>query len=103
MKRSRPETTFYLGEELFRALEDYRQSFPVPPSASALIREALRRFLDEARENEGQLSPRAWVEATEPLSARLVAQGVSVSTDDILRALEVGEEERTGNILGDDQ
>lgn len=101
MKRHRPETTFYLGDKLYRELENYRHSLPIPPSASALIREALRRFLDEARDNEGQLAPPAWVEATEILSARLVAQGVSVGTDEILRALDSGEEERVADILGD--
>lgn len=100
MKRRRPETTFYLGEDLSRDLEEYRGTFTVPPSASALIREALRRFLDEARQSEGTLPPRAWVEATEPLVGRLAGQGVSVPTEEILRGLAEAEEERTADLLG---
>ncbi len=103
MNRRRPETTFYLGEDLSRALEDYRRTFTVPPSASALIREALRRFLEEARQNEGTLPARAWVDATDPLVTRLALAGVSVPTEEILRGLEEAEAERATNLLGEDR
>lgn len=101
MNRRRPETTFYLGEDLTRALEDYRRTFAVPPSASALIREALRRFLAEAKQSEGTLPPQAWVEATEPFVRRLALQGVSVSTEEILRGLEEAEAGRATDLLGE--
>lgn len=103
MNRRRPETTFYLGEDLTRELEDYRRTFTVPPSASALIREALRRFLEEARQSEGTLPPRAWVEATDPLLTRLARQGVSVPTEEILRGLEEAESGRAADLLGGDR
>lgn len=102
MKR-RPEATLYLGEELYRALEEYRQSFSIPPSASAVVREAVRRFLEEAREGEGTLSPRAWVEATEPLMAQLIARGVSLDTGEIIRAIDKADEERTRVIPGSER
>ncbi len=99
--RRRRETTFYLGENLSRELEAYRRTFAVPPSASALIREALRRFLEEARESEGTLPPQAWVEATGPLMKRLTAEGVSVPTEEILRSLEEAEAVRIGDLAGE--
>lgn len=99
--KKRRDTTFYLGEDLARELEDYRRTFPVPPTASALVREALRRFLEEARMSEGTLPPRAWVEATEPLVERLAGRGISVSTDEILRSIEEAEEDRTAGLLRD--
>lgn len=95
MPRKRRESTFYLGEELQRSLDEYRRSYPVPPSASALVREAVRRFLEDGKAHEGTLPPRAWVEATEPLVRWQAEQGVNVSTEDILRALEEAEAERT--------
>ncbi len=99
--RRRPETTFYLGEDLARELEEYRRTFAVPPSASALIREALRRFLVEARQSEGTLPPQAWVEATEPLMRRLTVEGVSVPTEEILRGLEEAEAARVTDLAGE--
>lgn len=98
-KRHRPETTLYLGDDLYRELEKYRRTFAVPPSASALVREALRRFLDEAKQQEGALPARAWVEATEPAIRYFSAAGVSVSTDQILDALESADRTRTSTIL----
>lgn len=98
-KRHRPETTLYLGDDLYRELEEYRRTFTVPPSASALAREALRRFLDEAKQQEGALSARAWVEATDPMIRHLVSVGVSVSTEQILEALESTDRTRTSTIL----
>jgi len=98
-KRHRPETTLYLGDDLYRALEEYRRTFTVPPSASALAREALRRFLDEAKQEEGTLAPRAWAEATEPMIGRLSSAGVSVSVEQILDALESTDRTRTSAIL----
>ena len=98
-KRRRPETTLYLGDDLYRELEEYRRTFTVPPSASALVREALRRFLDEAKQQEGALLPRAWVEATEPMIRHLSSTGVSVSMDQILDALESTDHTRTSTIL----
>jgi|GEM_PF-2551298 len=103
LKQRRRETTFYLGEELARELEDYRRTFAVPPSASALIREALRRFLEEARQGEGTLAPRAWVEATEPLIRRLVLEGVSVPTEEILQGLEEAEANWRADLLGENR
>lgn len=100
MKRRRPESTLYLGDELYQALERYRQSLPVPPSASALVREALRRFLQEVADEEGSLSPRAWVEATSPVVARLTAEGVQVTSAQIVDALHAAETERLNQILG---
>ncbi len=99
IRRHRPETTLYLGDDLYQELEEYRRTFTVPPTASALVREALRRFLDEAKQQEGALPPRAWVEATEPLIRHLDSSGVSVSTDQILEALESGDRTRTSTIL----
>lgn len=98
-KRHRPETTLYLGDDLYRELEEYRRTFTVPPSASALAREALRRFFDEAKQQEGALSARAWVEATEPMIRHISSAGVSVSTDQILDALESADRTRTSTIL----
>jgi Arc/MetJ-type ribon-helix-helix transcriptional regulator len=98
--RRRPEATVYLGEELFRALEEYRSTLSVPPSASALVREALRRFLEDARENEETLPPRAWVRATEPVMARLAANGIAVNTEEILRSIAKAEEDRARRVLG---
>lgn len=97
--KKRPEATFYLGEDLYRALEEYRQSFSVPPTASAVVRKAVRRFLEEAREGEERLSPRAWVEATDPLMAQLIAGGVSLDTDEITRAINETDQERTRVML----
>jgi hypothetical protein len=98
-KRHRPETTLYLGDDLYRELEEYRRTFTVPPSASALAREALRRFLDELKQPGGALPARAWVEATEPMIRHISSAGVSVSTDQILDALESTERTRTSTIL----
>lgn len=98
-KRHRPETTLYLGDDLYRELEEYRRTFTVPPSASALAREALRRFLDETKQQEGTLPPRAWVEATEPMIRHLSSARVSVSVDQILDALESTDHTRTSTIL----
>ncbi len=99
IKRHRPETTLYLGDDLYRQLEEYRRTFAVPPRASALVREALRRFLDEAKQQEGALPARAWVEATEPMIRHIGSAGVSVSTDQILDALESADRTRTATIV----
>ncbi|MHB8732211.1 MAG: hypothetical protein ACYDAB_10530 [bacterium] len=96
-RRRRPETTFYLGDDLYRALEDYRVTFKVPPTASALVREALRRFLDDVEQQEGALPPAAWVRATEPMMRHFRAGRVAVSDDQILDALEKAD--RTTTLL----
>jgi len=90
--------TLYLGDDLYRTLEEYRVMFKVPPSSSALVREALRRFLDdEVGRQEGTLPPAAWVRATEPMMRHFRAARVSVSTDQILDALEKAD--RTTTLL----
>jgi Arc/MetJ-type ribon-helix-helix transcriptional regulator len=96
-RRRRPETTFYLGDDLYRALEDYRVMFKVPPTASALVREALRRFLEDVDRQEGALPPAAWVRATAPMMRHFRAGRVSVSNDQILEALE--KTDRTTTLL----
>jgi hypothetical protein len=83
----RPETTLYLGADLYRALEKYRVRFKVPPTASALVREALRRFLEAEGAEDGTLPPAAWVRATEPAMRHFRSARVSVSTEQILHAL----------------
>ena len=96
-RRRRPEMTLYLGDDLYRALEEYRVMFKVPPSASALVREALGRFLADVERQEGALPPAAWVRATEPMMRHFRAARVSVSTDQILDALEKAD--RTTTLL----
>lgn len=94
-RRPRPETTFYLGDDLYRALEEYRVMFKVPPTASALVREALRHFLDDADRQEGTLPPAAWVRATEPMMRHFRTARVSVSNDQILDALDKSDRTKT--------
>lgn len=53
------------------------------------------------RESGGALPPEGWVEATEPLVRRLALQGVSVSTEQILRGLAEAEAGRAGFLLGE--
>lgn len=100
MRQRRPESTVYLGEDVQKDLQEYRKTFTIAPSVSALVREAVRRFLEEARANEGTLAPRAWVEVTAPVLARLAAHGVSVHTQTILDALAASEDERGSDVLG---
>lgn len=95
MPRKRPEATFSLEEDLYRELEAYCQRFAVPPSTSAVVRQALKRFLEEEMETETTFPPKAWVAATRPVVERLAAQDVQVSTREIIRALKRTEEERT--------
>ncbi|MBX6378332.1 MAG: hypothetical protein IRY95_07250 [Clostridia bacterium] len=49
------------------------------------------------------LPPAAWVESTEPFLRRLAAQGVSVDTEAILRALDRVEANRLASVLGKDR
>lgn len=99
MPRKRPEATFYLGADLYRELEAYCRRFAVPPSTSAVVRQALKRFLEEEGEAESTLPPQTWVAATRPVVEYLAAQGVQVSTREIVRALKRTEEERTKALL----
>ncbi|MEW6045464.1 MAG: hypothetical protein AB1609_03150 [Bacillota bacterium] len=99
MRRKRVESTVYLGRELVRQLAEYRRRFAIPPSASAVVREALARYLaDEIGVRD--LPPGEWVRATEPLLSRLKQQGVHVTTEAILEAIRVSEEQRTRAMLG---
>lgn len=97
MRKKRPETTIYLGGDLHQQLDEYRKAFPVPPGVSAIVREAVRRFLKDARIHEGSLTPRAWIEATGPTVARLAAAGTSVEARAIVEALEAARDERAMN------
>jgi hypothetical protein len=94
VRKKRPETTIYLGGDLQQKLDEYRKAFPVPPGVSAIVREAVRRFLEDARSHEGTLTPRAWIEATGPIVARLAAGGTSVGTRSIVEAIETARRER---------
>lgn len=87
MSRKAAETTIYLGDDLYRQLQGYCQLAPGHPSMSAIVREALRRFLAEAQEPK-QLSPAEWVRWTEPIYRQIARRGVGVSTTDILQALD---------------
>ncbi|MBM3471246.1 MAG: hypothetical protein FJX73_10725 [Armatimonadetes bacterium] len=97
MRKSRPETTIYLGGGLQRELDEYRQAFSVPPGVSAIVREAVRRFLEDTRAHEGTLAPRAWIEATGPTVARLAAAGTSVGARSIVEAIETARDERAAD------
>lgn len=72
-------------------------TFKVPPTASTLVREALRRLPTGVREQEGTLPPAAWVRMPEPVMRHLRASTISVTADDILRALDDGD--RTADLI----
>ena len=97
MRKSRPETTIYLGGDLQRKLDEYRKAFSVPPGVSAIVREAVRRFLEDAMAQEGTLTPRAWIEATGPTVARMAAASLSVGTQSIVEAIEAARDERAAD------
>ncbi|MDR7520998.1 MAG: hypothetical protein QN168_00895 [Armatimonadota bacterium] len=63
---------------------------------SAIVREAVRRFLEDAGAHEGTLPPRAWIEATGPTIARLAATGASVATHALVDAITATRDERSG-------
>lgn len=102
MPRKRAESTFYLGEQLHSALQSYRSRLPGPPTASSLVREAVRRFLNESSMS-GKLPPAVWVEQTEPMMREQRRQGVDVHTDQILDILDQADAEATRSVLGLDE
>lgn len=99
MKRKRPESTIYLGDEVLAKLQAYRRRFPHPPSLSAIVREAVEQYMSERPTLEEVVSPSGWVKMTEAHVTRLRFDGVSVSTDAILNARRQVEEDRIGELL----
>ncbi len=98
MPRKRPEATFYLGDELYQALQAFRRQLPGPPTTSSLVREAVRQFLRGSEVGE-RLPPARWVTETDALTRQMKTQGPSVTDDDILQALDNVEEERVRALL----
>lgn len=97
MSRKRPESTIYLGETLMRKLQAYRRRFPVPPTISAVVREAVARYLDE-EPHEAVLPPENWVLATDAEVNHLRERGIRIGTRDILEALDMVREERVDDL-----
>ena len=99
MPRKRADTTIYLGEALVKKLSEYREQYPISPSTSFIVREAVARYLEE--EEPGSLqTPGQWVRATQLLVEQLKERGVRVTTEAILAAIDEAEEERIRSALG---
>lgn len=98
-KRKRPETTVYLGDEVYAKLQAYRKQFPHPPSMSAVIREAVERYITESESDHEMLSLASWIHTTEAHVMLLREQGVNVSTESILSARRSQEASRIEDLI----
>ncbi|BAS28555.1 SPFH domain-containing protein [Limnochorda pilosa] len=100
MTRKRADSTVYLGERLVKELAAYRDRYPLPPSASSVVREAVSQYL--AEEDPGpSYSPAQWVRATQALLDQLKERGVDIDPSTILAAVDQAEEDRIREILGE--